>query len=221
MPGSPDADLLDLPPFAPERFRALAAPQLTHDVDEVYARPFNGDHELNPDYPVAADRPRLRDAAVLVPVVARRPEASVIMTRRTEHLPNHAGQIAFPGGKIDEGDLTPAEAALREAEEEIGLERAHVEVLGYSAPYHTGSGFRILPVLALVEPGFRLAPNPEEVAEVFEVPLGFLMNPENHRVGSRVAPLGRRFFYEMPYGDRYIWGVTAGIVRRIFERVYL
>jgi 8-oxo-dGTP pyrophosphatase MutT (NUDIX family) len=157
---------------------------------------------------------------VLVPIVAHRPEATVIMTRRTEHLPSHAGQIAFPGGKIDEGDVTPAAAALREAEEEIGLDPAIVETLGYSAPYHTGSGFRILPVLALIEPGFRLAPNPGEVAEVFEVPLGFLMDPANHRVGFRDASLGRRFFYEIPYGDRYIWGVTAGIIRRIYERIF-
>lgn len=223
--------------FSAGQFRERAEPHLGHDVDAVYAGEPSGDELMfptpgfhPPDLPPAGPiatldsapgvRPKLKDAAVLVPVVAREPDATVLLTVRTAHLSSHAGQIAFPGGKIDETDPTPAAAALREAEEEIGLSAGHVDILGYAAPYHTRSGFRILPVLALVDPRFTLAPNPNEVADVFEVPLGFLMNPDNHRIGFREAPTGRRYFYEMPWGERYIWGVTAGIVRRIYERVY-
>lgn len=211
---------VETPPFAPFRFRDLAVPRLLPDAAAAYADRVTGDDELNPDS-VVESPPHLKDAAVLVPVVAREPEATVIFTLRTAHLASHAGQIAFPGGKIDATDASPAAAALREAEEEIGLAPARVETLGYAAPYHTRSGFRIMPVVALVPPNLALVPNPEEVADVFEVPLGFLMNPDNHRINYRQAPTGRRYFYEMPYGDRYIWGVTAGIVRRIYERLYL
>lgn len=211
---------VETPLFAPLRFRDLAVPRLLPDAAAAYADRITGDDELNPDS-VVESPPHLKDAAVLVPVVAREPEATVIFTLRTAHLASHAGQIAFPGGKIDATDASPAAAALREAEEEIGLAPARVETLGYAAPYHTRSGFRIVPVVALVPPDLDLVPNPEEVADVFEVPLGFLMNPDNHRINYRQAPTGRRYFYEMPYGDRYIWGVTAGIVRRIYERLYL
>ena len=216
-----DASAVAASPFAPQRFRAVATPRLTLDPDAVYAGEPTGDDWLNPDGRIFEPQPRLRDAAVLVPIVAREPEASVILTRRTDHLSSHAGQIAFPGGKIDPTDASPAEAALREAEEEIGLDRGLVEMIGYAAPYHTRSGFRILPVLAMIRPGYRATPNPNEVADVFEVPLGFLMNPDNHRINFREAPSGRRYFYEMPYGDHYIWGVTARILRRIYERLYV
>ena len=173
---------------------------------------------LNPGF-VMGDA-TYRDAAVLVPVVARAPSATVLLTMRTPHLTTHAGQIAFPGGKIDPTDATPTEAALREAEEEIGLDRALVTTMGMLDPYLTGTGYRIVPVVAMVDPDHRLALNPHEVVNAFEVPLAFLMSPENHRRGSREFRGATRYFYEMPYGEHYIWGVTAGIIRGLYERVF-
>lgn len=209
------------PDHSADGFRRRAAMRLAQDPAGVYDLTPHGDHELNPGIPLDPDAPALRDAAVLVPIVDRGDEAAVILTLRTAHLPSHAGQIAFPGGKIDPVDPTPGAAALREAEEEIGLDRGHVDLLGYAPPYHTRSGFRILPVVGLVDPRFTPNPNPGEVADVFEVPLGFLMDPANHRIGARHAPTGTRFFYEMPFEHRHIWGVTAGIIRRLYERIYL
>jgi 8-oxo-dGTP pyrophosphatase MutT (NUDIX family) len=157
---------------------------------------------------------------VLIPVVARLPEASVLLTQRTPHLSAHAGQIAFPGGKVDSGDPTPAAAALREAEEEIGLLPAMVEPIGYLGPYLTRTGYRIVPVVGRVDPGHSLTINPNEVVDTFEVPLSFLMTPDNHRRGSRTVMGTPRYFYEMPFNERYIWGITAGIIRGLYERIY-
>ena len=159
-----------------------------------------------------------RAAAVLVPVVDH-PEPGVLLTMRTSELPNHAGQIAFPGGKIDPGDASPLAAALREADEEIGLDGALVEPIGYLDLYLTFTGFRILPTVARVKPDFTLALNPREVTESFEVPLSFLMTPENHQRKSREWKGVTREFYAMPFEDRYIWGVTAGILRNLYERI--
>ncbi|MEH3109355.1 MAG: CoA pyrophosphatase [Agrobacterium cavarae] len=179
-----------------------------------------GDHILNPSVRLSGDGIRLKDAAVLVPVIDDGDEARVIFTQRTKTLRNHSGQISFPGGGIDAQDRSPEEAALRETEEEIGTSRRFVETVGRMPDYISGTGFRIKPVLAVVRPGFTLTPNPAEVDEVFEVPLSFLMNPANHSRGSRMFQGRERFFYEMPYGERYIWGITAGIVRSIYERFY-
>jgi 8-oxo-dGTP pyrophosphatase MutT (NUDIX family) len=210
-------DLTDESLFAPEVFFARAAARL--DAEPRRQEPESlGDHHLNPDLP--ADGINFRDAAVLIPVVARQPEASVLLTQRTPHLMAHAGQIAFPGGKVDAGDPTPAAAALREAEEEIGLRRALVEPIGYLSPYLTRTGFRIVPVLGRVDPDHRLTINPEEVVDAFEVPLSFLMSPDNHRRGSRMFKGELRYFYEMPFNERYIWGITAGIIRGLYQRIY-
>ncbi len=179
-----------------------------------------GDHILNPSVRLSGDGIRLKDAAVLVPVIDDGDEARVIFTQRTKTLRNHSGQISFPGGGIDAQDRSPEEAALRETEEEIGMSRRFIETVGRMPDYISGTGFRIKPVLAVVRPGFTLTPNPAEVDEVFEVPLSFLMNPANHNRGSRMFQGRERFFYEMPYGERYIWGITAGIVRSIYERFY-
>jgi 8-oxo-dGTP pyrophosphatase MutT (NUDIX family) len=178
-----------------------------------------GDLDLDPAVWERAGVAATKPAAVLVPVVDR-PEPGVILTLRTSELPNHAGQIAFPGGKIDQSDDGPLAAALREAEEEIGLAPRLIEPLGYLDVYLTFSGFRILPVVARVEPDYALALNAAEVADAFEVPLAFLMGPENHERHTRDWKGIARQYYAMPYQDRYIWGVTAGILRNMYERVY-
>lgn len=179
-----------------------------------------GDHRLNPTLRDVIVREGLRDAAVLVPVVDRGEEASVILTKRTETLRRHSGQIAFPGGSIDPTDISPEAAALRETKEEIGLGAEFVEVVGRMPDYVSGSGFRIAPVLSVVRPGFSLMLNPIEVEAVFEVPLAFLMDPLNHRRESRMWQEHERFYYTMPYEERFIWGVTAGIIRTLYERLY-
>ncbi|MER2606092.1 MAG: CoA pyrophosphatase [Siculibacillus sp.] len=208
------------PRFDADAFVDLIRPHLVGDARLLPAEAPFGDVTLNPSLAAGMVGRRLKDAAVLVPVVTRPGEAGVILTLRTDHLSSHAGQVAFPGGKIDREDDGPIATALREAEEEIGLDRADVLPLGCFAPYASNSGYRIVPVVALVRPDARLAANPHEVADVFEVPLGHLMSGANHRVAGRVWQGHQRYFYEMPWRDRYIWGVTAGIVRQIFERTY-
>lgn len=200
--------------FTPAGFFPLAARRLDRAPPLV---PGGGDHVLNPDL---AEGVTYRDAAVLIPVVAREPQATVLLTMRTPHLTSHGGQIAFPGGKIDPEDLTPADAAIREAGEEIGLAPAEIEPVGYGDPYLARSGYRIFPVVGRIDPAHRLSLNPHEVEGTFEVPLAFLMSPENHRRGSRVFLGKPRAFYEMPFEGHYIWGITAGIIRGLYERVF-
>lgn len=166
----------------------------------------------------AEEGPPPKPAAVLIPIVAHG-EGTILLTQRAGDLPDHSGQIAFPGGKIDPGDASPLDTALREAEEEIGLDRSHVRPLGYIPPFLSRTGYLITPVVGLVMPPFRLEPNPHEVADIFEVPLGFLMDPRNHQMQSRVWQGARRHFYAMPYGERYIWGITASILRNLWERL--
>ena len=168
---------------------------------------------------IAREQP-IRPAAVLIPIVDH-PEPTVLLTQRSPHLADHAGQIAFPGGKIEAADATPRDTALREAEEEIGLSRRFVEPLGYLGVYGTSFGFRILPTVARVKPGFALTINHSEVVDAFEVPLSFLMNPANHHVHNKEFRGMERSYYAMPYAERYIWGATAGILRVLYERIYL
>lgn len=159
-------------------------------------------------------------AAVLMPIVMRA-EPTVLLTQRTSHLSTHAGQIAFPGGKVDETDADAVAAALREAEEEVGLAPQWLEVLGQLPLYTTGSAFMVTPVVALVRPGFSLQPNAHEVAEVFEVPLAFLMNPAHHRHHQVFWQGVQRQWLSMPYQDhaqdRFIWGATAGMLRNFYR----
>jgi 8-oxo-dGTP pyrophosphatase MutT (NUDIX family) len=144
----------------------------------------------------------------------------VLLTLRSAHLSSHAAQISFPGGKIDPQDAGPLDAALREAEEEVGLSRALVSPLGYLDAYLSRTGFRIVPVVGIVQPEFALTLNPGEVDEAFEVPLDFLMSPDNHRRESREWLGLMRTFHAMTYEKRRIWGITAGILRSLYERVY-
>lgn len=191
------------------------------EIQADRAAPETGDHVLNPDLgPYAKWDGPPRDAAVLIGLVQRDSGPCVVLTQRTVHLSSHAGQVAFPGGKIDPTDKGPVEAALREAEEEIGLPPAQVEPLGTLPPYLTGSGYRVVPVVGVVHQVADYHPNPEEVADVFEVPFRFLMDPANHLKQSREWEGKPRYFYAMPFGEYHIWGVTAGIIRSFYETVY-
>jgi 8-oxo-dGTP pyrophosphatase MutT (NUDIX family) len=168
---------------------------------------------------ILAHEQPIRPAAVLIPVIDH-PQPTVLLTQRSAHLNEHAGQISFPGGKIDATDASPLEAALREAKEEVGLTREFIDPIGYLDLYGTSFGFRILPTVARVRPGFTLRINPPEVDDVFEVPLAFLMNPANHQLHSKEFRGVERFYYAMPYEERYIWGATAGILRVLYERIF-
>lgn len=165
-----------------------------------------------------------RQAAVLVPIVLHSPAQggpTILLTERTAHLSSHAGQIAFPGGKVDATDADASAAALREAWEEVGLARKYVQVIGQLPVYVTGTAFVVTPVVALVQPGFTLVHQPEEVADAFEVPLAFLMNPAHHRRHAFEWEGVQREWFSMPYtdahGERFIWGATAGILRNFYR----
>jgi len=204
-------------------FFARVRSRLTLDVPpgltDPSITPRRGDHDADPVMQkIAAVRP-IRPAAVLVPVVDH-PEPTVLLTQRAQHLPDHPGQVSFPGGKIDKTDADPLASALREAEEEIGLDRAHVEPLGYLDLYMTTLGYRIVPVIARVTPGFALTLNESEVDAVFEVPLAYLMDQNNVQRHSREWQGMTRHYYAITFGERYIWGVTAGILRNIHDRIY-
>ena len=200
---------------ARERLSLEVPPGLTDPA----ARGARGDLDLNPEIWLRAGVKATRPAAVLVPIIDRS-EPTVLLTLRTAELASHAGQVAFPGGKIDPADESPVAAALREAREETGLAPTLVEPIGYLDLYLTFSGFRILPTVARVKPDFSLLLNPQEVTETFEVPLKFLMMPANHQRKTRDWNGFARDYYAIPYQNRYIWGITAGILRNLYERVY-
>lgn len=177
--------------------------------DDALARIHSGDADLNPGLEIAARR---RAAAVLVPLVDHGHGLSVLLTQRTDDLSHHAGQVSFPGGRIDPEDESPEHAALREAEEEVGLDRSHVRVIGRLGPYLTGTGFHITPVVGIVTPPFELTLEPREVADAFEVPLSVIVDPRNH--DRHPTTIGSRTFqtYLIPWEDRFIWGATAGML---------
>ena len=204
-------------------FFARVRARLTLDVPpgltDPAITPSRGDHDVDPVMAkIAAVRP-IRPAAVLVPIVDHA-EPTVLLTQRAQHLPDHPGQVSFPGGKIDKGDDSPLASALREANEEIGLNHDFVEPLGYLDLYMTTLGYRIVPVVARIKPGFTLTLNPSEVDASFEVPLSFVMNQANVQRHAREWQGMMRHYYAITFGERYIWGVTAGILRNLHERIY-
>ena len=202
--------------FDEEEFRARS-PRLFAAPPDV---PRRSDDDLNRRAPIIAPGVLPRPAAVLVPLVPRAAGLHVILTLRTDHLARHAGQVAFPGGRIDDTDADAVAAALRETEEETGIARAFVEPIGFLDTYLTGTSYRVVPVVALLRPGFTVTPHAGEVADVFEVPLAFLMNPAHHEKHSREFKGRERFFYAMPYEGRYIWGATAGMIRNLYMIMY-
>jgi 8-oxo-dGTP pyrophosphatase MutT (NUDIX family) len=204
-------------------FFQRARDRLTLDVPAALrdpsVTPKRGDHDADPVMRKIAEVRPIRPAAVLVPVVDH-PDPTVLLTQRAQHLPDHAGQISFPGGKIDQRDQSPLESALRETREEIGLDRSFVTPIGYLDLYMTTLGYRIVPVVARLKPGFALALNTSEVDAAFEVPLSYLMDQNNVARHARDWQGMTRHYYAITFGERYIWGVTAGILRNLHERIY-
>lgn len=201
-----------LPPVPAARLHADALRQRFADSNLRWEPEVVREHRFTDRNPAAA--------AVLVPLVLR-DEIQVLLTQRTAHLSTHSGQIAFPGGKTDDTDIDAADTAQREAEEEVGLTRDHIEVIGHLPTYITGTAFVITPVVALVRPGFTLSPNAHEVADAFEVPLAYLMNPAHHRRHAIEWEGLRREWFSMPWNDgrreRFIWGATAGMLRNLYR----
>ncbi|THD42683.1 MAG: CoA pyrophosphatase [Bradyrhizobium sp.] len=202
--------------LTPDGLRALARTRLRA---ELSAEALSGDHAIAGHEVDAQLIAAARPAAVLAPIIARAEGLTMLLTLRAADLRNHSGQIAFPGGTIDR-DEKPGETALREAREEIGLEARFIEPLGWLDPYLTGTGYHVAPLVALIDPGFALRLSPGEVAETFETPFAFLMDEANHRLEERIWRGRPRKFYAMPYGERYIWGITAGILRNLYEKLF-
>ncbi len=179
---------------------------------------YRGDHNLNSGmHPKTQPDGSLKSAAVLVPVVNRPDGPTVLFTQRTDHLNHHPGQISFPGGRTEAHDAGPEQTALRETEEEVGLPSSSVRIIGQLDDYLTRTGFVVTPVVGIIEPPFRLQPDPFEVAEVFEVPLPFLLDADNHQRHSLMFEGRERFFYAMPYNDYFIWGATAGMLMNLYQ----
>jgi 8-oxo-dGTP pyrophosphatase MutT (NUDIX family) len=202
-----------------ERARARLNLEVPEGLTDPNITPKRGDHDADPVMKKISEVRPIRPAAVLVPVIDH-PEPTVLLTQRAQHLPDHPGQVSFPGGKIEKTDASPLESALREAHEEIGLDRKVVTPIGYLDLYMTTLGYRIVPVVARVKPGFALALNTSEVDATFEVPLGFLMDQANVQRHSRDWNGMTRHYYAITFGERYIWGVTAGILRNLYDRIY-
>jgi 8-oxo-dGTP pyrophosphatase MutT (NUDIX family) len=203
-----------------DRARARLNFDVPAGLTDASVVPASGDQGTDRMLQIVAREQPIRPAAVLIPVVDH-PQPTVLLTQRSAHLNDHAGQISFPGGKIDPTDISPLDAALREAWEEVGLDREFIDPIGYLDLYGTAFGFRILPTVARVRPGFKLRISAAEVDDAFEVPLAFLMNPANHQMHSKEFRGIERWYYAMPYEERYIWGATAGILRVLYERIYL
>ena len=208
--------------FDSAEFFARARARLRFDIPpgltDASIVPPSGDQGTDRMLEIIAREQPIRPAAVLIAVVDH-PQPTVLLTQRAAHLHDHAGQISFPGGKIDPEDASPLDAALREAWEEIGLTREFIDPIGYLDLYGTGFGFRILPTVARIRPGFSLRISEDEVDDAFEVPLAFLMDAANHQVHNKEFRGIMRSFYAMPFEQHYIWGATAGMLRVLYERI--
>ena len=191
---------------------AISGSVVAVPVNEEQSR--RGDHDLNPGMLPTRS---LIPAAVLVGLVERPEGMGVLLTKRTAHLTDHAGQISFPGGRVDATDADAVAAALREAEEEVGLPATNVEMLGRLDTYVTRTGFEVTPCVGFVAPPESYRPDPFEVAEVFEVPLRFFREPQSRKLETRIFQGKQRFFYAYPWGDYYIWGATAGMLNNLVE----
>ena len=215
---APPVDPRSLPIDAISTDPAIAAASLSAErLREIFRDPL-------PWQPEVVDEQRFRTelgthvaAAVLVAIVIRADHLSILLTERTTHLLDHAGQVSFPGGRAEAGEISATDTALRETEEEIGLSRSQIEIIGELPTYYTGTGYRIAPVVGLVNTPFTLALDPFEVAEAFEVPLEFLMDPVNHQTRRLQLPHGERAFYAMPFQNHFIWGATAGMLRNLYR----
>jgi 8-oxo-dGTP pyrophosphatase MutT (NUDIX family) len=208
--------------FDSAEFFARARARLRFDIPpgltDASIVPPSGDQGTDRMLEIIAREQPIRPAAVLIAVVDH-PQPTVLLTQRAAHLHDHAGQISFPGGKIDPQDASPLDAALREAWEEIGLAREFIDPIGYLDLYGTGFGFRILPTVARIRPGFSLRISEDEVDDAFEVPLAFLMDAANHQVHNKEFRGIMRSYYAMPFEQHYIWGATAGMLRVLYERI--
>jgi 8-oxo-dGTP pyrophosphatase MutT (NUDIX family) len=199
---------------------AVALDRLTAEaLRERFASAPDWKPEITDEHKLKLDIVSAVPASVLMAIVMREKEPTLLLTQRTAHLHDHAGQISFPGGRVEADDASAIATALRETEEEVGLHRRHVEVIGTLPDYVTGTGYRVTPVVAIVQPPFDLRADPFEVAEIFEVPLSFLMDGANHQRRTVDLPngIGRRTFYAMPYDRFFIWGATAGMLRNLFH----
>ena len=217
---SPIVDAFD-PEQVFARIRERISPTLAADALDVATTPISGDHLLNHWHVTSDFLVTTRVAAVLVGLVERPDGLHVLLTQRTATLRDHSGQVAFPGGKMDPGDASPAATAIREAGEEVGLPPGAIEVLGYLDPYLTRTGFRIVPVVARITPPFDLVINPDEVVEAFEVPFAHVMDKANHQLNTRTWKEQTWQFYAMVHDGHTVWGITAGILRILYERLYL
>jgi 8-oxo-dGTP pyrophosphatase MutT (NUDIX family) len=207
--------------FAPlHEFRDWVATHLDPLHEDAVSGEHRSDFDLNPEGWVADPATPPKPAAVLIGLIEREEGLTVLLTRRSETMRSHTGQVALPGGRQDPGERL-WETALREAEEEVGLDRQFVSLVGLSTPYQTGSGYLITPVVGFVRPGFTLTANPGEVAHIFETPFSYLMEPANYEEREGRAPSGEhRRFYATTHDENYIWGATAGILRSLHARLY-
>jgi 8-oxo-dGTP pyrophosphatase MutT (NUDIX family) len=211
-----DPELLPVDSLGGEE--AIASERLMEDALRArFAHPPEWSPEITVERLVRPMDGPLTEAAVLLPIVLRDTGPTLLFTQRTAHLNAHAGQISFPGGRMETYDASPIETALRETEEEVGIDRGHIDVIGTLPEYRTGTGFRVTPVVGIVKPPFDVKADPFEVAEVFEVPLSFLMDGMHHQRRTAEFVTGNRTFYVMPYERFFIWGATAGMLRNLFH----
>ena len=199
---------------SPEERIALLRIHLAHPLDT------RSDYDLNPSMRTKAPSVEsLTPAAVLVPIVGHKLSPTVLLTKRTDHLRDHAGQVSFPGGRVEVGDDGPNDTALRETDEEIGLHRDQVEIVGQLAVYETRTGFNVTPIVGYVRPGFDLKLDSFEVAAAFEIPLEFVLDPRNHQKRSRMWKGTERHYYAMEYDDHLVWGATDGMLVNLYHRM--